>query len=1283
MREGTVFAERFVVEGLAGSGGMGEVYRASDRTTGEPVALKVMHVRGGSPERFLREGRVLADLNVPGVVRYVAHGLSSDNRPYLAMEWLDGEELAHRLARGGLTVRESVLVVRATAEALAPAHARGVIHRDLKPSNVFLVGGELARPKILDFGLARYAQGTGGTLSGVLVGTPAYMAPEQARGERDLDARVDVFALGCVFFECLTGRAPFVGEHPIAILTRILMSEPPRVRELRQSVPAAVDGLVARMLEKDRARRPRDAQHVIDLIDALGAVETGELGPPSTERRALTSSERRLVSVVLASVAEPEAEPSHAETVAQDQASEALEQLRAAVQPFGAELERLADGTYVATVTAQGTATDQAARAARCALALKEHLPEASFAISTGQGEVASRLPVGEAAERAATLLTPGRKAITLDETTAALLDARFVVSNARELSGARDDAPATRTLLGKATPFVGRDREMATLFAIWEEVLSEPVARAVVVTAGPGVGKSRLRTEMTQRLLHRAPAPEVWIARGDPMSAGAPLGMIARAIRGAAGLVDGEPLAAKREKLRARVAARLPPESAGRVTAFLGELAGVPFDDEGSVQLRAARQDRQLMSDQIRLAFEDFVAAETRARPLLLVLDDLHWGDLSSVKLVDAALRNLADRPWMVLALGRPMIHDLFGLPWAERGAQEIRLGEVSRKAAERLVREVLGDRADAEIVERVVGLAAGNAFFLEELIRAVAEGRRERLPDTVLGMVQARFDGLPLEARRLLRAASVFGQTFPAEGLETLLGEPQEQVFSEWLRHLVEGELLVKRSGSEKSVYAFRHALVQEAAYAALTDADRKLGHRLAAEWLERGGGSDPSTIADHYQRGGEPARSIEFFRRAAEQALKGDDLAAALAHAERGIACGAHGERLGALLLLESEALVWRGDFRAASTQASRAFELLGAGTPDWYRAAGIAALAKSTSGDAPGFLLIADAIEARPPADENAVGPYVVALAHIATRMLYLGRYRELSTALAAIDGAVASRDREASTYGGWIEDAHSTRAMADGDMAGCLKRMEAAAALFDATGDRRNACRERGHVGYAYMELGCYEEARAALSETVATARRMGLNHVAANAMHNLGSALGRAGLLDEALSVERQAVAELEAQRDERLWRAARCYLSEILLAYGSFEEAERIAREAATTESEKPIHAICLAAWSNALRALGRVEDALARSKEAYAILGELGSLEDGESKVALAHVEALLAAGRAEEARAVAVTARKRVLETASRISVPAWRESFLTRIAENVRLQELGRTSNLPRS
>src|SRR5262249_20615763 len=145
---------------------------------------------------------------------------------------------------------------------------------------------------------------------------------------------------------------------------------------------------------------------------------------------------------------------------------------------------------------------------------------------------------------------------------------------------------------------------------------------------------------------------------------------------------------------------------------------------------------------------------------PVLLVLEDLHWGDLSTMRFVDEALRELGESRWMVLALARPEVHDLFPKLWADRPMQEIRLAGLSRRAGERLVRQVLGERADPGTIERLVQKADGNAFYLEELIRAVAEGKGDRLPETVLAMVEARLSRLEEQARRVLRAASVFGE-------------------------------------------------------------------------------------------------------------------------------------------------------------------------------------------------------------------------------------------------------------------------------------------------------------------------------------------------------------------------------------------------------------------------------------------------------------------------------------------------------------------------------------------
>src|SRR5262249_31973664 len=157
---------------------------------------------------------------------------------------------------GELSVGDAVAVATQIAAALSVAHARHIVHRDVKPSNVFLVDFDPARVKLLDFGVARLVRLDPVTASGYLVGTPIYMAPEQARGSRDLDARADVFALGVVLSLCLTGRPPFTGADVVEVLQQIQTADPPRVRDLAPAVPPDLAALVEQMLAKERVRRP-------------------------------------------------------------------------------------------------------------------------------------------------------------------------------------------------------------------------------------------------------------------------------------------------------------------------------------------------------------------------------------------------------------------------------------------------------------------------------------------------------------------------------------------------------------------------------------------------------------------------------------------------------------------------------------------------------------------------------------------------------------------------------------------------------------------------------------------------------------------------------------------------------------------------------------------------------------------------------------------------------------------------------------------------------------------
>jgi len=1318
-----IVAERFVLERLVGSGGMGEVFRAKDRLTGGLVALKILYgSMARDADRFKREAQLLAEISHPRIVRYVAHGLHEGQRPYIAMEWLDGEDLADRLERSGLTLHETLTVARRVAEALAALHDRNIVHRDIKPSNVFLPQRRTEDAKVLDLGVARFLRSTRpSTRSGIMVGTPGYMAPEQARGARELDARADVFSLGCLIYECLAGRPAFAGENIAALLAKILLETPPSLRESGVEVPVALDELVSRMLSKHIASRPGSGAAVLRELEAFGELRDARPAQRASAPaiRALTAGERRLVCVVMAGLAEasppiPEASSSTVETLA------ASFDPRTVVASFGAEAEILADGSVVVTLTGKGGASDQAAHAARCALALRTHLVDASVVLATGLATVTGRSAVGEVIERAAAILgsararrdhlgeetAHGQSPVFLDETTAGLLDMRFDVGGDERglfIRGLRERDTKARTLLGKPTPFVGRERELTTLRAIYDECVGEPVARAVLVTGFPGAGKSRLVAEFA-RLVRESGPSELWMTRGDAMSEGSPFAIVARLLRRAAGITGGEPLVVRQQKLRARVARNVPEPEVQRIAEFLGEIASIAFPDAESVQLRAARQDPILMGDQMRRAFCDFVMCEARVTPLLIVLEDLHWGDLPTVNLLDAALRVATDRSLMVLAVARGDIHDAFPQLWAQRSLQEVRLGPLVRRAGERLAREVLGDDLPSGELARLLDRAAGNVFYLEELIRAYAEGTGRgaskpatlppgtvppppassvslapehawALPSTVLAMVEARLQRLDPMARRVLRAASVFGELFWRSGILALTGgQYKGSEIDDWLSELTRREIVQRRDVSRfpgDQEYAFRHAIVRDAAYQMLTNEDQSLGHRLAGDWLERAGEHDPMLLGEHFERGGSRERARSFYARAAAQALEANDFAAAKTRANRAIEAGATGLEHGHLRLVLAEAARWSGDHEAAREHATAAMAEVEVGSDDWYSAAAEATDAAMTMGLVDEARGIADTVIAQLGRSETMTPTCVVATARIATALGAVGIYESANAMLAPIERAHDFLDREATARAFFLA-ASVARAAWEGDLERAAALALEAVNGFELLGNDRNAARQRVLAGSALAELGAYAPAEKMLVEARDVAEKLGLGSVANDAKLRLGFVYIRTSRPEDAVRTTTEVIEVYAAQRDRLGEGKARAYLAGVHYFGNDQVRAEEEERRALPLLEHSPPHRAALLAFlALTLLNRGAPPDEIARAgAEAMQVFQSIGRVGEYESLIRVAYAESLYACGDLQAAKKAIASARDRLLARASKIRNPEYKRSFLGAVREHVR-------------
>ncbi len=1266
---------------------MGTVYVANDLLTNKPVALKMLSEESVDRDRFMREAQLLAQLDHPSIVRYIAHGEAEDGAVFLAMEWLEGRDLSARLADGPLGFGPSIELGIRVADALAAAHRAGIVHRDVKPSNLFLRGGNVEDVVLIDFGIARGLGGTAMTRTGTLVGTPGYMAPEQARGESNVDARADVFSLGCVLFEAISGRPPFYGETTIAVLAKVLLDDRPRLSDVVSDTPDPIDELVARMLASNRAERPQSVAEVLARLEDLRG-HMGSLGTQVT-RLTLTRSERRLRCVMLVAPAlglqasggdsDPTALISYAATAVADPGGNAstLSRVKDLVKSLRGRAEALPGGALVVTLDGTGSLADQALRAARCALAVRDLAPGSVVALGTGRGldtSASASHAVDRAAARIASVpLGVVEDGVLLDDVTAGLLASAFDIVKGRGGAVLRGAVPEQTSggLLGRALSCVGREKELAMLGIMLDECFEESVARVALVLGQAGSGKSRLRHELAQRLAGRDDVA-VWVGRGDPMSAGSPNRLLSRAIAAGLGLSDAAP-EERRALLHTQVSALVPESEATRIASFLGEVVGVPAAP--SPELLAARQDPLLMGDQVRRAVIDFFDAFCKKRPLVLVLEDLQWGDWPSIKLVDAALGGLTKRPLFVLGTARPEVEETFPRLFAERTPQVLRLGPLTARAVERLVREALGDRCDDDLVARVVANASGLPLHVEEILRVILDGQEGALPETLLAMIDARLEALDPAARRVLRAASLYGFSFWQASILPMLGAENAPDLPRWLDELVARQWL-QRAATSRFVgeieYNFRQDLSREAAYARLTESDKRVGHGLAGEWLHEHGEPDAEVLARHFELAENGARAAEHLVRAAERALDANDFAAVVDRATRAARLAAATVWHGRARALEAEAHQHLGDFQAARTAGLDALEGLPEGSASACRAAAVVGTAALRLGDldtlrAMGRRFVGSALSY---VDAAA---YVSSAATTATQLAVGGDLPMADQLLEAIARLPAKAFQDPSARG-QLARARGARAAFGGDVVESQIELRRGVLAFDEAGDLRAACALRKTLGWYAAESGALEEGEAALRAAIQQAELLGLPNLIAHARHDLVSPLARLGALEEAEREERHALSVFVAQGDRRFESGAHAMLSFIARLAGDAARAEEEAQLALQTASSGPARLTALAHLATALLAAGRVEEARTAADEGLALLAEHGASEEGVTLLRLTSAKADWALGNRDRARSTFDAARRDVLQRAARLGELG--AAFVARIEENAEVLSLSK-------
>ncbi|NUP12674.1 MAG: protein kinase [Polyangiaceae bacterium] len=1295
--------DRFVLEGRAGGGGMGDVYRATDRDTGAIVAVKVLRTSASPIERmrFQREIAVIADLRHPNIVGYLAHGSLPDGRPFYAMEWLDGEDLVQRQRHAPLGMRDAVEVIRRSAQAMAAVHARGIVHRDLKLGNIFVIRGTSV--KLIDFGVVRMPGEDLAEDRGAILGTPHFMAPEQARGE-GVDARADVYSLGAALFKLLTGRNVFETEHIVALLGRLVLEDPPNPASLRFDIPEALDRVVLQAIQ----RRPEDRfDNAGELARALARV--GELGneppardgsasavrrapppsrmtieppPPETERPRKEAAERRVVAAAVFDLGTAKLDA-------------AMHKALWEILGQDARVETLLGGRVVTMLGLTRSVGDEPIRAARAALLVTRGIPEAKAVVAAGHAIAtpnSSRAKpsslAAQALERAAEQLqTTQAGTARVDPGVLATLAGRFVVQE--DGYGAvlvREDPSGfgSRVLLGRPTPTVGRDKELALLVSVYQELLDEGTPRAALVTGSPGIGKSRVRQELLSRLETSGLPPEVLVVRGDPMSQGSSLSCLGRALRAGMGVHDGESLDDQIRKVRQHLAFRLP-KALRFLTGFLSELLGVPFPDERDEPLRAARRSPQLMQSRTRMALEALVRSQADLMPQLVFIDDAHWADETTIDLLDWLL-GCPDLKFAVFAFGRPEIEARFPQLWANKNTTRLSLAPLSPSAADKLVRVAIPS-ADPRTRTTIIERSGGNALFLEELVRAAAAGQDE-LPLTVQAMMQMRLDRMPKALKESVRAASVLGPIFWTGALSGLLERDAASELAE-LEHI---EIITKQDRSRisgETEWTFRHPLLREAAYASILDEDRTEMHRFVAKWLESKGDADVGLIAQHADAGEDFESAAKLYAKATRQALSaGAHLETALELAERGLDCGPPDGVRAELLLAAAKARIPLGRLQDGVRAAEQAAELSTVDSDTWAEAQCLAATALIESGRAEEGDLRAERALSAEGAGKITVATRVKLIAARVRGWVDLGRARD---ALRLADEAlVLARDTSSTEALIRVLDARLFALMQLADPSEVVAAGPSVVDIADAAGDVVLATRARINTASSMNLLGLFEESRWLLDRALGDARDRRMRILEAFALHNLGMTEARLGLVDRGIEMQREAGKIADETGAARLRIHARVYEALLLLwrvaqarAEGSdIQDASDLAAAqflAAFVEAEVRGVPVLLPTSKFVSAAVaysrGAMDEALELAREAVKLMQER-PVEEWEELTYLTLIETLFVFDRDADADRVIETAFSAICDRARKISRAEHRNAYLERIPEVARIAELAR-------
>jgi TOMM system kinase/cyclase fusion protein len=923
IRVGTVFAGRYEIVSKLGEGGFGQVFRARQLVTQHEVAIKVLrglHAANQSHiARFQREMQLCAQLYHPHIVRLIDSGRVEPELLYTVFEYVPGQTLTEVLAHERvLPSWEATQLMLQVLDALACAHNSGVIHRDLKPQNIMVTSTGVRRNSlVLDFGLGTLPSENQEDMAKItktqeVLGTPTYAAPEQLRGEK-VTEKSDLYSWGLIFLECLTGQRAVDGPTLQAVIFKQLGPEP-------IAIPAWLEHhrlgrLLRRVTNKNPELRDVTAQSLMRELEACAAegwpvneaverTPTPAVLPSAHSLPPPPEGERRQLTAVCCSL-----RLSQEEGEAMDE--EDLDKLLRSLHTSCTELARSYEG-HVGGVLGEWmlyyfgyprAQEDDARRAARAALEMgvrmeqraaelaREHKGRLEFraGIHTGlvisqEGRSGAGLPalMGATPNLAVRLEGQARPGTLLaSEATSKLLRGHFAfepVAGGPGLSG-----PVFRVLheykKGQAASLLqegqlyGRAQELDFLQQRWAQVVAGN-GQSILLTGEPGIGKSRLVQELIREA--RGTPHTALDCRCVPEGRNSALAPVVDLLERWLGLGrDWTP-----EQTISALEALLSQHGfvlADVMPLFLGLLSVKGGADRyPPPDVSPQRAKEQTLDALLSLLFE--MAQE---QPLLLLVEDLHWADPTTMELLSQLVKDISGAPICLILTARPE----FSAAWAT--SHHLQLSRLDRKRVQEMVSGLTQDRSlPPEVMDKLLDRTDGVPLFVEELTRIIVESLPVKgetpsrsftlsqlvIPTTLRDSLMARLDRLG-PAKEVAQLASALGREFSYEVLKAI-AQREEPVLQHELKTLVDADLVHRRRGVRNPTYVFKHALIRDTAYESMLKPLRRQVHARIASTLEAHFPelveTRPDLLAMHHAAAGQKREAIGYAQKAGMGAL-----------------------------------------------------------------------------------------------------------------------------------------------------------------------------------------------------------------------------------------------------------------------------------------------------------------------------------------------------------------------------------------------------------------------------